>query len=113
MKHLTKSELIETICSRMQVESPQLSKKDVVNAITTIFEAMTEALGREERIEIRGFGSFTVKHRQSRDGRNPKTGATVKVPPKRIPFFTVGKELRDRVNQAHADAKPAVEAKEA
>ena len=102
MKHLTKSELIDLIAARMMAESVELSKKDIVLAITTVFDAMSEALEREDRIEIRGFGSFTVKHRQSRDGRNPKTGESVKVPPKRIPFFTVGKELRDRVNQVHA-----------
>jgi integration host factor subunit beta len=102
MKHLTKSELIDLIAARMIAETSTLSKKDVVLAITTVFDTMSEALRREDRIEIRGFGSFTVKHRQSRDGRNPKTGESVKVPPKRIPFFTVGKELRDRVNQVHA-----------
>jgi integration host factor subunit beta len=59
---------------------------------------MTDALVKEDRIEIRGFGSFRVKHRKSRDGRNPKTGDPVKVPNKRIPFFTVGKELKEKLN---------------
>ncbi|MEM1009213.1 MAG: HU family DNA-binding protein, partial [Myxococcota bacterium] len=61
--------------------------------------SMRQSLIRGERIEIRGFGSFTVKSREARLGRNPKTGAPVEIPSKRIPFFTVGKELRERVNQ--------------
>lgn len=63
-----------------------------------VLDAMTEALVRGERIEIRGFGSFVVKHRQAREGRNPKTGAFVPVQAKRVPFFKVGKELRLRVD---------------
>ncbi len=98
---LTKSELIDIIAEKL----PALSKKDVSLAINTVFDTMTEALSRDDRIEIRGFGSFTVKHRHGRDGRNPKTGAPVKVPGKRIPFFTVGKELRDRINE-NASATP-------
>ena len=95
---MTKSELIDVISEKL----PTLSKKDVSDAVNKVFDAMTEALSRNDRIEIRGFGSFTVKHRQSRDGRNPKTGEPVKVPEKRIPFFTVGKELRDKINQPKA-----------
>jgi integration host factor subunit beta len=92
---VTKSELIDLISGKM----PDLSKKDVAIAVNTVFDSMTEALVKQDRIEIRGFGSFRVKHRKSRDGRNPKTGEPVKVPNKRIPFFTVGKELRDKLNQ--------------
>ncbi|MCC6807400.1 MAG: integration host factor subunit beta [Deltaproteobacteria bacterium] len=91
---MTKSELIDLISVKM----PDLSKKDVAIAVNTVFDSMTEALVKQDRIEIRGFGSFRVKHRKSRDGRNPKTGEPVKVPNKRIPFFTVGKELRDKLN---------------
>ena len=91
---MTKSELIDFISLKL----PELSKKDVALAVNAVFETMTEALNKDDRIEIRGFGSFTVKHRHGRDGRNPKTGEPVKVPKKRIPFFTVGKELRDKIN---------------
>ena len=91
---MTKSELVASISEKRK----DLSKKDIESVVNTIFSSMKNSLARGERIEIRGFGSFTVKHRHSRIGRNPKTGSTVSIPPKRIPFFTVGKELRERVN---------------
>jgi integration host factor subunit beta len=69
--------------------------------VNAVFDTMTEALCRGDRIEIRGFGSFVVKHRKAREGRNPKTGTLVSVQAKRVPFFKVGKELRLRV-----DGKP-------
>ena len=94
---MTKSELIELI-SRKQ---SHLAAKDIELAVKMILERMSTALSTGRRIEIRGFGSFVVKHRQARDGRNPKTGAIVPVRAKRIPFFKVGKELRLRV-----DGKP-------
>ncbi len=99
---MTKSQLIEVVAARME----SLSKKDVESVVETIFGCMTEALTRDERIEIRGFGSFVSKSRESREGRNPKTGEKVSVPKKRTPFFTVGKELKERVN----DKKPAFSA---
>jgi integration host factor subunit beta len=68
--------------------------------VNTIFDAMTDALRRGERIEIRGFGSFQVKVREARDGRNPKTGEMVNIPAKRTPFFKVGKELKEMVDRA-------------
>ena len=92
---MTKSELVADISEKRS----DLSKKDIEQVVNTIFDSMRNALVREERIEIRGFGSFTVKHREARTGRNPKTGTPVKIPAKRIPFFTVGKELRERVNK--------------
>jgi integration host factor subunit beta len=76
----------------------------IVNAI---FDAMVDAMGQGERIEIRGFGSFVVKHRRAREGRNPKSGEIVSVAAKRVPFFKVGKELRLRV-----DGKPVPEGTE-
>ena len=91
---VTKSDLIEMVSARM----PHVPKKDVETVVNTVFDSMTEAMAKDERVEIRGFGSFTVKKRRARDGRNPKTGERVFVPTKRIPFFTVGKELRERVN---------------
>jgi integration host factor subunit beta len=92
---LTKSELIKKVSGRL----PYLAKKDVQTIVNTIFQNMSDALSRGEGIEIRGFGSFRIKVRRAKDGRNPKTGETVRVPKKRIPFFKVGKELRERVNR--------------
>jgi integration host factor subunit beta len=91
---VTKSQLIEAVAAKLQ----SVSKKDVEIIVDTIFGSMTEALTRDERIEIRGFGSFVSKIREQREGRNPKTGEKVSVPRKRTPFFTVGKELKERVN---------------
>ncbi len=93
---MTKSQLIEAVAIRLQ----DVSKKDVEIIVDTIFNCMTDALTLDERIEIRGFGSFVAKIREAREGRNPKTGDRVTVPRKRTPFFTVGKELKDRVNSA-------------
>src|SRR3989442_5033561 len=76
---------------------PCYSRRDAEVMVTAVFDSMTHALTRGERIEIRGFGSFVVKHRHAREGRNPKTGALVAVHAKRVPFFKVGKELRLRV----------------
>jgi integration host factor subunit beta len=98
---VTKSQLIEAVAARLQ----SVSKKDVEIIVDTIFNCMTDALTRDERIEIRGFGSFVSKIRDSREGRNPKTGDKVYVPKKRTPFFTVGKELKERVNTAR-DSRP-------
>lgn len=95
---MTKSELVAAISEKRT----DLSKKDIEQVVNTIFNSMRNALIRNERIEIRGFGSFTVKHRDARTGRNPKTGSPVYIPAKRIPFFTVGKELRERVNNGNA-----------
>lgn len=91
---MTKSQLIETVATRLQ----SVSKKDIEVIVDTIFSCMTDSLTRDERIEIRGFGSFVSKERDAREGRNPKTGEKVQVPRKRTPFFTVGKELKERVN---------------
>lgn len=95
---MTKSQLIETVTSRVK----NVSKKDVELVVETIFDCMTDALAKDERIEIRGLGSFVAKVRDAREGRNPKTGEKVTVPRKRTPFFTVGKELKERVNTKNA-----------
>ena len=92
---MTKSELIERI-SEMQ---PQLSPKDVELAVKTILEQMSDALATGQRIEIRGFGSFSLNYRPSRVGRNPKSGVKVHVPEKHVPHFKAGKELRNRVDK--------------
>ncbi|MFV8817102.1 integration host factor subunit beta [Haliea sp. E17] len=91
---MTKSELIETIAARQS----QLSAKDVELAVKTILEHMAQALASGERIEIRGFGSFSLHYREPRRGRNPKTGDAVQLSGKFVPHFKPGKELRERVN---------------
>lgn len=98
---MTKSELIELI-SRKQT---QLSHNDVELAVNHIVDAMIAAMAAGDRIEIRGFGSFSLHHRQARLGRNPKTGEAVALPDKRVPHFKPGKELRERVDESkfHAD----------
>ena len=90
---MLKSDLVEKIAKdlKMNHDIAQL----VVN---NIFDSMTEALGKGESIEIRGFGSFSVRNYEAREGRNPKTGERVMVPPRKKPFFKVGKELKNRVN---------------
>lgn len=90
---MTKSELIEAVA-----EEANLTKGRAELVINTIFDSMVETLQRGEGIEIRGFGSFSVRQYKAYDGRNPRTGDTVHVAPKRLPFFKVGKELRERVN---------------
>lgn len=104
-RSITKSQVVDTVADRLLPTSEwsHQTKHQVAEAIGAVFDAITEALRRDDRIEIRGFGSFTVKHRQGRQGRNPKTGEAVHVPEKRIPFFTVGKELRDRVNSGRGE----------
>jgi len=91
---MTKSELIE----RITALQPQLSARDVELAVKTIIEQMSYTLATGERIEIRGFGSFTLHYRAARKGRNPKTGDAVQLDGKYVPHFKPGKELRERVN---------------
>lgn len=92
---MTKRALI----AKIQDLLTEYPRKDVARAVEIVFESMVEAMTREERIEIRGFGNFTVRKRDPRRGRNPMTGASVDVPPRRFPFFKVGKELKERVDQ--------------
>jgi len=100
---MTKSGLIEEVARR----TPHISKKDTEVVVNTIFDSMIEALKQGDRIEIRGFGSFQVKIREAREGRNPKTGEPVHISAKRTPFFKVGKELKEMV-----DRSPSPEASE-
>jgi integration host factor subunit beta len=90
---MTKSELIEAVAQRSNITK---SRAELV--VNCVFDAMTGALERGEGIEIRGYGSFTVRHYHAYDGRNPRTGKAVSVPEKRLPFFKVGKELKVLVN---------------
>jgi integration host factor subunit beta len=90
---MNKSELIEALAQDINV--PHREAAAITN---TVIETMTEALAKGESIEIRGFGSFVIKKYESYEGRNPKTGKKIQVQPKRLPFFKVGKELREKVN---------------
>jgi integration host factor subunit beta len=91
---MTKSELI----AELAAANPHLTAKDVELIVSTVFDEITGALSRGDRVELRGFGAFTVKHRDARTGRNPRTGSAVTVQEKSVPFFKAGKELRERVN---------------
>jgi len=105
---MTKSELVETVADKLKL--PRGKAELIVNCV---FEAMESSLRQGERIEIRGFGSFEIRTYRSYEGRNPRTGTRVEVRPKRLPFFKVGKELKERVNNRGAlpvtAPSPAVE----
>ena len=91
---MIKSELIQLIAQK----NPHLYHRDVERIINTVFDRITGALADGDRVELRGFGAFSVKERQARQGRNPRTGSAVSVGAKRVPFFKTGKELRERLN---------------
>ncbi|NIA67980.1 integration host factor subunit beta [Pelagibius litoralis] len=91
---MTKSELIQHIADL----NPHLYHRDVERIVTTIFDEISEALSRGDRVELRGFGAFSVKKREARVGRNPRTGTAVSVSEKHVPFFKTGKQLRERLN---------------
>jgi integration host factor subunit beta len=91
---MTKSELI----ARLAAANPHLYHRDVERIVTTVFDEIATALGRGDRVELRGFGAFSVKERASRVGRNPRTGAAVDVSAKYVPYFKTGKQLRERLN---------------
>jgi len=91
---MTKSELI----ARLAEANPHLYQRDVERIVTTIFDEITAALAEGDRVELRGFGAFSVKRRGARIGRNPRTGETVRVSEKFIPYFKTGKQLREKLN---------------
>lgn len=91
---MTKSELIQRLAER----NPHLYMRDVERIVETVFDEITHALSRGDRVELRGFGAFSVKERDARQGRNPRTGESVAVDAKRLPFFKTGKGLRERLN---------------
>ncbi|MGD9802577.1 MAG: integration host factor subunit beta [Hyphomicrobiaceae bacterium] len=93
---MIKSELIQ----RIAASNPHLYHRDVERIVNVIFDEIVDALARGDRVELRGFGAFTVKHRPAREGRNPRTGEPVPVEQKFVPFFKTGKDLRDRLNKA-------------
>lgn len=91
---MTKAELIERVAEQVQA----LTKRQTEIIVNAVFNSIKDTLAKGEKIEIRGFGSFRLRQRRSRDGRNPKTGAPVMVPAKRVPFFKAGKELKELVD---------------
>ncbi|SNB44854.1 integration host factor subunit beta [Geobacter sp. DSM 9736] len=91
---MTKSELVEKIVER----NTMLTRKESEMIINIVFDSMSEALQNGDKVEIRGFGSFTVRERSAREARNPKSGELVDIPAKKVPFFKTGKELRERVD---------------
>ncbi len=91
---MIRSELIQKIAE----ENPHLFQRDVERIVNTVFEEIIEAMARGDRVELRGFGAFSVKRREARQGRNPRTGETVSVEEKHVPFFKTGKLLRERLN---------------
>jgi integration host factor subunit beta len=102
---LTKADLIEQV-----IRVTELPRKDSEDAVEIVFESITQALQKSDKIEIRGFGSFRTRDRRGRIGRNPKTGERVEVPAKKIPHFKPSKELKDFINEGHPTARPAAAA---
>ena len=92
---MIKSELVQKLAE----ENPHLYHRAVERIVSSVFDEITEALTRGDRVELRGFGAFSIKHRPERIGRNPRTGEAVFVPAKSVPFFKTGKELRERLNE--------------
>ncbi len=102
---MTKSELI----LRLAEKNPHLYQRDVERIVSTIFEEISDALARGDRVELRGFGAFSVKERDARVGRNPRTGEAVDVSEKRVPFFKTGKQLRERLNNGRNPQRAAAD----
>jgi integration host factor subunit beta len=92
---MIKSELVQ----RIATQNPHLYQRDVENIINAILGEVTTAMSKGDRVELRGFGAFSVKHRPARTGRNPRTGEHVSVAQKSVPFFKTGKEMRERLNR--------------
>ncbi|HBM90896.1 MAG TPA: integration host factor subunit beta [Rhodospirillaceae bacterium] len=98
---MTKSDLI----LRLAELYPHLLQRDIERIVGTIFDEVSNALARGNRVELRGFGAFSIKHRDARTGRNPRTGEAVSVAAKSVPFFKTGKQLRDRLNGLELEQK--------
>lgn len=99
---MTKAELVEDVA-----RAAELTKKDAERLVEIVFESIIDTLNHGEKIELRGFGSFRVRERGARRGRNPKTGDPVNIPAKRVPYFKPGKELKELINEDHAPAPVA------
>jgi len=101
---MTKAELVEDVA-----EAAELTKKDAERLVEIVFESIIETLNQGEKIELRGFGSFRVRERGARQGRNPKTGDPVSIPAKRVPYFKPGKELKELINEHNSQPAGASE----
>ena len=101
---MTKADLVEKVAAEAD-----MTKKDAEQLVEIIFDSITETLNKGEKIELRGFGSFRVRERNSRKGRNPKTGDSVEIPAKRVAYFKPGKELKELINESPApvETEPA------
>ena len=93
---MIRSELVQKLCT----DFPDLTQREVEGVVSAIFDSITDQLAKGGRVELRGFGAFSVKNRRARAGRNPRTGAHVAVDQKSVPFFKTGKEMRERLNRA-------------
>jgi integration host factor subunit beta len=91
---MTKAELVDKISEKKL----NLTRKQVEVVVNTVLDGIKDALSRDDKVEIRGFGSFRIRNRRAKEGRNPKTGESVSVPPKKVPFFKAGKEMREMVD---------------
>lgn len=106
---MIKSELVQKLAD----ENPHLFTRDVERIVNTVFQEISDAMARGDRVELRGFGAFSVKHREARLGRNPRTGEAVAIEEKWTPFFKAGKEMRERLNRESSPATaPAPDARE-
>lgn len=106
---MTKAELVEEVA-----DAAELTKKDAERLVELVFESIIDTLNKGEKIELRGFGSFRVRSRGARRGRNPKTGEQVEIPAKRVPYFKPGKELKEIINESRVPlraAEPTMETK--
>ena len=101
---MTKAELVEDVA-----DAAELTKKDAERLVEIVFESIIETLNQGEKIELRGFGSFRVRERGARRGRNPKTGDPVSIPAKRVPYFKPGKELKELINEHNSPAVVATD----
>ena len=98
---MIRSELVQKLCS----DFPDLSQREVENVVTSLFDSITDQLARGGRVELRGFGAFSTRQRDGRIGRNPRTGESVSVDAKRVPYFKPGKEMRERLNLKEVTAE--------
>ena len=104
---MTKAELVEKVANQIN-----LTKKQTEVVVNTVFSSITDSLAEGKKVELRGFGSFRIRQRNARVGRNPKPGQKVDVPSKKVPFFKAGKELRELVDEREAQEEAAREAQE-
>ena len=96
---MTKSQLIERVANKIAEQEQEYKKRDVECAVNALFDSMKEALMNDQRVEVRGLGTFRVKQREARSGRNPRSGESVDIPNRKIPFFKAGRELKEILNQ--------------